>query len=191
MRFEIRRENKGLLMRPFCFLIIEVLVTESSSRRSGYARLLDRAIRILAMLDHSEQELRRKLAAPVMGKNGPEALDVTPEEVDRVVGWCIENRYLDDQRFVRQFIASRSRKGYGPARIRQELNQKGIAREESERAMRECEIDWALLAKEQAQRKYGDPLPTVFAEKVKIQRFLLYRGYLMEDIQEIWRNFAD
>ncbi len=191
MRFEIRRENKGLLMRPFCFLIIEVLVTESSSRRSGYARLLDRAIRILAMRDHSEQELRRKLAAPVMGKNGPEALDVTPEEVDRVVGWCIENRYLDDQRFVRQFIASRSRKGYGPARIRQELNQKGIAREESERAMRECEIDWAQLAKEQAQRKYGDPLPTVFAEKVKIQRFLLYRGYLMEDIQEIWRNFAD
>ncbi|VDR25232.1 Regulatory protein recX [Raoultella terrigena] len=105
--------------------------------------------------------------------------------------WCIENRYLDDQRFVRQFIASRSRKGYGPARIRQELNQKGIAREEGERAMRECEIDWALLAKEQAQRKYGEPLPTVFAEKVKIQRFLLYRGYLMEDIQEIWRNFAD
>ncbi|MGQ7158085.1 recombination regulator RecX, partial [Escherichia coli] len=23
------------------------------------------------------------------------------------------------------------------------------------------------------------------------QRFLLYRGYLMEDIQDIWRNFAD
>ena len=43
-------------------------VTEPSSRRSGYARLLDRAIRILAMRDHSEQELRRKLTAPVMGK---------------------------------------------------------------------------------------------------------------------------
>ena len=166
-------------------------MTETSSRRSDYARLLDRAIRILAMRDHSEQELRRKLAAPAMSKNGPEALDVTPEEVDRVVEWCIENRYLDDERFVRQFIASRSRKGYGPARVRQELKQKGISRETIEAAMRECEIDWAQLAKEQAQRKYGEPLPTVFAEKVKIQRFLLYRGYLMEDIQEIWRNFAD
>ena len=166
-------------------------MTEPSSRRSGYARLLDRAIRILAMRDHSEQELRRKLAAPVMSKNGPEALNVTPEEVDNVVEWCIENRYLDDERFVRQFIASRSRKGYGPARVRQELKQKGISRETIESAMRECVIDWAQLAKEQAQRKYGEPLPTVFAEKVKIQRFLLYRGYLMEDIQEIWRNFAD
>lgn len=166
-------------------------MTETSSRRSDYARLLDRAIRILAMRDHSEQELRRKLAAPVMSKNGPEALNVTPEEVDNVVEWCIENRYLDDERFVRQFIASRSRKGYGPARVRQELKQKGISRETIEAAMRECEIDWAQLAKEQAQRKYGEPLPTVFAEKVRIQRFLLYRGYLMEDIQEIWRNFAD
>ncbi|MBA7842960.1 recombination regulator RecX [Klebsiella sp. RHBSTW-00484] len=166
-------------------------MTETSSRRSGYARLLDRAIRILAMRDHSEQELRRKLAAPVMSKNGPEALDVTPEDVDKVVEWCIDNRYLDDDRFVRQFIASRSRKGYGPARVRQELKQKGIPREAIECAMSECEIDWALLAKEQAQRKYGEPLPTAFSEKVKIQRFLLYRGYLMEDIQEIWRNFAD
>ena len=165
--------------------------SDTTPRRSAYARLLDRAMRILAMRDHSEQELRCKLAAPVMSKNGPEALDVTPEEVDNVVEWCIENRYLDDERFVRQFIASRSRKGYGPARVRQELKQKGISREAIESSMRECEIDWARLAKEQAQRKYGEPLPSVFAEKVKIQRFLLYRGYLMEDIQEIWRNFAD
>ncbi|HBT4718520.1 TPA: recombination regulator RecX [Klebsiella quasipneumoniae subsp. similipneumoniae] len=166
-------------------------MTEPSSRRSGYARLLDRAIRILAMRDHSEQELRRKLAAPVMSKNGPEALDVTPEELEQVVAWCIENRYLDDNRFVGQFIASRSRKGYGPARIRQDLSQKGIARQAVEQAMRECDIDWVSLARAQAQRKYGEPLPSAFAEKVKIQRFLLYRGYLMEDIQEIWRNFAD
>ena len=166
-------------------------MTDKPAKPVTFARLLDRATRILAMRDHSEQELRRKLAAPVMSKNGPEKLDITPEELEQVVGWCLENRYLDDQRFVRQFIASRSRKGYGPARIRQELNQKGIGRSDIESAMRECEIDWAALAKEQAQRKYGEPLPSAFTEKVKIQRFLLYRGYLMEDIQEIWRNFAD
>lgn len=166
-------------------------MTENTPRRSAYSRLLDRAVRILAMRDHSEQELRRKLAAPIITKQGPEALDATPEDVDRVIAWCIENHYLDDSRFVQQFIASRSRKGYGPARIRQELNQKGIPREVGERAMRECEIEWAVLAKEQAVRKYGEPLPTDFPQKVKIQRFLLYRGYLMEDIQDIWRNFTD
>ena len=165
-------------------------MTESTSRRPAYARLLDRAVRILAVRDHSEQELRRKLAAPIMGKNGPEEIDATAEDYERVIAWCHEHGYLDDSRFVARFIASRSRKGYGPARIRQELNQKGISREATEKAMRECDIDWCALARDQATRKYGEPLPTVFSEKVKIQRFLLYRGYLMEDIQDIWRNFA-
>lgn len=166
-------------------------MSETTPRRSAYARLLDRAIRILAMRDHSEKELRRKLTAPVMTKNGPEAIDAPPEEVEKVIAWCQESHYLDDDRFTRQFIASRSRKGYGPARIRQELNQKGIGRADINRALYECDIDWMQLARDQAQRKYGEPLPTAFAEKVKVQRFLLTRGYLMEDIQEIWRNFAD
>ncbi|WP_192408598.1 regulatory protein RecX, partial [Salmonella enterica] len=59
------------------------------------------------------------------------------------------------------------------------------------KAMRECEIDWSEMAREQAVRKYGEPLPSNFSEKVKVQRFLLYRGYLMDNIQQIWRNFAD
>ena len=166
-------------------------MSEPTTRRPAYARLLDRAVRILAVRDHSEQELRRKLSAPVMGKNGPEEIDATAEDYDRVIAWCYEHRYLDDDRFASRFLASRGRKGYGPARIRQELSQKGIARQVVDQAMRECDIDWVSLAREQAQRKYGEPLPSAFTEKVKVQRFLLYRGYLMEDIQEIWRNFAD
>jgi regulatory protein len=166
-------------------------MTESSPRRSAYARLLDRAIRILAMRDHSEKELRRKLVAPIFTKTGPEPIDAPPEDVDKVVAWCLESNYLDDARFTRQFIASRSRKGYGPARIRLELNQKGIGRADIDQAMYDCEIDWVELARDQAERKYGEPLPTVFAEKVKAQRFLLNRGYLMEDIQQIWRKVND
>lgn len=166
-------------------------MSDNTSRRSAVARLRDRAMRILAMRDHSEKEFRRKLTAPVMSKNGLEEIDVTPEEIDQVVEWCLEHNFLDDARFVRQFIASRARKGYGPARIRQELNQKGIGRDISESAMRECDIDWVANAREQALRKYGEPLPTEFTAKVKVQRFLLYRGFMQEDIQEIWRNFVD
>jgi regulatory protein len=87
-------------------------MSDNTTRRSASARLLDRSLRILAMRDHAEQELRRKLTAPVMGKNGLEKTDATPEDVDKVIAWCMENNYLDDARFARQFIASRSRKGY-------------------------------------------------------------------------------
>lgn len=60
-------------------------MSEPTSRRPAYSRLLDRAVRILAVRDHSEQELRRKLSAPVMSKNGPEDIDATAEDYDRVV----------------------------------------------------------------------------------------------------------
>ena len=43
-----------------------------------------------------------------------------------VVAWCYEHHYLDDDRFASRFLASRGRKGYGPARIRQELQSKGL-----------------------------------------------------------------
>ncbi|MDT1795330.1 regulatory protein RecX, partial [Salmonella enterica] len=82
--------------------------------------------------------------------------------------------YLDDELFVMRFIDSRSRKCNGPARIRQELNQKGISRESTEKAMRECEIDWSEMPREQDVRKYGEPLPSKLSEKVKVKRFLLY-----------------
>lgn len=166
-------------------------MSELLSPRTADSWLRDRALRILALRDHSEQELRRKLTAPRLQQNHRQPPEITPQAVNEVIDWCCEQRYLDDNRFARQFIASRSRKGYGVARIRQELKQKGIDSHISESALGECDIDWVALAKAQAQRKYGQPLPTTFPEKAKIQHFLLYRGYLIEDIQQIWRNFTD
>ena len=81
--------------------------------------MLDRAVRILAVRDHSEQELRRKLSAPVMSKNGPEEIDATAEDYDRVVAWCYEHHYLDDERFAARFSPAADVKATVPARIRQ------------------------------------------------------------------------
>ncbi len=165
----------------------------SSPRRSAWARLLDKTTRILAMRDHSEHELRRKLsAAPSFpGSKAAEQPPFTPEEIEKAIAWCYEHRWLDDEQFAARFIVSRSRKGYGPQRIRQELQQKGIDRATAETAMLACEVDWQTMARDMAERKFGVPLPTEWKERAKVQRFLLYRGFFMEDIQEIYRNFAD
>ncbi len=50
--------------------------------------------------------------------------------------------------------------------------------------MRECDIDWCALARDRGDAKNMANLCQLsFQKKVKIQRFLLYRGYLMEDIR--------
>lgn len=143
------------------------------------------------MRDHSEQELRRKLAAPSPLRRGDDEEPVNPEDIERVVVLCLEQHWLDDTRFALRYVESRARKGYGPQRIAQELQHKGITRDGVAQAMAECEVDWESLALEQAQRRFGDPLPKSYPEKAKVQRFLLYRGFYMEDIQSVYRNFSD
>jgi len=161
----------------------------TSSSRTSFSRLCDRAVRILAMRDHSEQELRRKLTASYP-QNTPrlaqEPEPYTAEDVEKVIAWCYQQNWLDDNQFARRFIAGRSRKGYGPMSIRQALQQKGIDRATRDTALSECDIDWQDIAKDTAERKFGVPLPTEWEKRIKVQRFLLYRGFFMEDIQNIY-----
>jgi len=160
-----------------------------TSSRSVFARLCDRAVRILAMRDHSEQELRRKLTTPSPSARfgqQQEKAEYSAEDIEKVIAWCYQQNWLDDRQFATRFIVSRSRKGYGPQSIRQTLQQKGIDRETREQAMYDCEVDWSQLALETAERKFGTPLPSEWEKRVKVQRFLLYRGFFMEDIQNIY-----
>lgn len=157
----------------------------------SFSRLLDRAMRVLGMRDHSREELKRKLQQSVqrtayMQQKAPET--ITEEQMEKVLDWCQENGWLNDERFTERFIQSRSRKGYGPQRIRMELTQKGIDRDAIDVAMEETNIDWAECAAQLAERKFGLPLPKEWKEKAKVQRFLQSKGFLSEDIQSIFRN---
>ena len=168
-----------------------------ATERSQFTRQLDRAMRILTLRDHSEAEFRRKLSlsaerAAMFAKERTQQHEpLTPELVDRVVAWCYENNYLDDARFAERFVASRSRKGYGPQRIRMELGQKGIDKALTDRVLAESDIDWQRMAFDAAERKFGLPFPVEWKEKAKVQRYLMTKGFFSEDIRSIFSNFDD
>ncbi|SFN10741.1 regulatory protein [Izhakiella capsodis] len=164
--------------------------TEAKTRLS---RLTEKAMRVLAQRDHSEAELRRKMVLTPQHSQLATWQDVatgpTDEEIEKVIIWCYQHNFLDDSRFTKSFIDERSRKGYGPLRIRIELDKKGINRSLIEEAFTDCGIDWAHRAAELARRRFGQPLPNELKEKAKLQRYLLARGFFMEDVQGIFRNF--
>ncbi|AKP34451.1 recombination regulator RecX [Yersinia aleksiciae] len=164
--------------------------------------LLSRAMRLLSQRDHSESELRRKLAAQPFSAKGNwgrransegEKLtdDIDPKVIDQVIAYCYQHDWLDDSRFATSYINSRSRKGYGAQRIRSELMQKGVDKERIQAAFEISEIDWCMLAKEVAQRKFSETLPVEWKEKAKVQRYLLYRGFFQEEIQSIYNDFVE
>lgn len=181
------------------------------------AMLLNHALRLLAQREHSEQELRRKLAAQFVSAASPAddegaftyarrgtkrsaakpALQfsrsewpATPEafatELELVIAHCVQQKWLDDQRYAGMFLRSRSQKGYGPRRIEQELRQRGVPSEAITQALFDSDIDWSALAARVAERRFGSPLPTERLPRSKVIRFMLYRGFYQEDIQSLW-----
>lgn len=139
-------------------------------------------MRLLAQRDHSEIELRRKLVRQQ---------DVSVDEIEQTISYCHKHHWLDDSQFAQRYVSSRSKKGYGVQRIQKELEAKGIAREHIHHALAESKIDWNSLALCIVQRRFGRKLPSEWKEKMKVQRFLLYRGFLKEEIIAVFNDFID
>ncbi|AUX71791.1 regulatory protein RecX [Erwinia pyrifoliae] len=167
-----------------------------TTERTQYAKLLERAMRILAMRDHSEAEFRRKLVqsserAARFNNSEHQPEPLSAEQIDRVVDWCYQHSWLDDARFAERYVAGRGRKSYGPQRIRQELGQKGVVKSLIDEVLFNAEIDWQSQAFALAERKFGHPFPTEWNQKAKVQRYLMTKGFFMEDIRAIFENFDD
>ncbi|MDU3078913.1 MAG: recombination regulator RecX, partial [Mixta calida] len=76
-------------------------MTDKPAKPVTFARLLDRATRILAMRDHSEAEFRRKImqtAARAALRNEEQAEEIPAELLEQLVAWCYEHQWLDDVR---------------------------------------------------------------------------------------------
>ena len=130
---------------------------------------------LLARREHGRVELTRKL------RQRGAALELIDQELDRLT----EEGLLSEARYLESFISYRSRSGYGPARIREELSQRGLQRSDIEQALRECGIDWQSLLIDVWQRKFSGQLPSDPRSRTQQTRFLVYRGFSMEMVGRV------
>lgn len=86
---------------------------------AGKASAKARAVRIVAAAGVSEKELQKRLV-----QKGEDKLDA-----EEAVGWLKELHLLDDRETARQLVTSAVGKGYGRARIKNILYEKGIPQE--------------------------------------------------------------
>jgi regulatory protein len=81
------------------------------------------------------------------------------------------------------FIRSRAERGQGPVRLRAELRQLKLSPELIESRIHAANVDWAVLARTIRQRKFGQEIPKLSAERAKQMRFLQYRGFTADQIR--------
>jgi regulatory protein len=88
-----------------------------------------------------------------------------------------QQRYLDDERFVQEYLTVRKRKGYGPLRIKAELQERGVDSQLISSYLEELDSDWYRLMQQAAASKTSNLAESSYKSQQKLARFLEYRGF--------------
>jgi len=141
-----------------------------------------RALRFLAIREHSRLELSRKLRRYLGEGEATDALDVLLNALERD-GW------LSDQRFADQWVASRSTR-FGDARIRQELRARGVDADKASPPLKANALENSEHARalELWRRRYGGEAAVDLNERARQARFLMQRGFSGEVVSRIVRG---
>ena len=125
------------------------------------------AVKLLTVREQSRHELRRKL----------KSRRADPDLVDSVLDDLERRGLLSDERFTEAYVGQRSRKGYGPLRIRAELSERGIGHEIAAHWLDEGPYDWGEVLTQAAVRKFGETPVVDMRALAKRGRFLEQRGF--------------
>ena len=135
--------------------------------------LKGRALRLLSQREHSRVELERKLAT---FEEEPGTLALALDELQA-------KGFISEQRVLESVIHRRAAK-LGTARIRQELQDKGLDRRLIEQAVAELRGNELERAREVWRKKFagssGSPV-----EQARQIRFLLTRGFAAEVVRRV------
>jgi regulatory protein len=128
-----------------------------------------------AYQDRSIAEVRTKLKGELL----------LEEEIEAMVNQLIDEDFLNDERFAANFVKSKLHaKGWGGAKIRFHLKQKGIAEDLVKNALSEiAETEW----EEQLQRNIEKWKRTNELSRItypKLVCFLVSKGYKVSDIMK-------
>ena len=145
----------------------------------GTVSLKGRALRLLSQREHSRAELATKLARHV-------------QEGDDLAGVLDDLQAKDfiNETRVLESVVHRRASRLGAARIRQELQAKGLAGEAIQEAVARLQDSELERARGVWARKFAQP-PQTPQENAKQTRFLLTRGFSGDVVRRVLRGAAD
>jgi len=135
--------------------------------------LKGRALRLLSQREYSRLELERKL----------KPFEETPGDLAEALDFLQAKDFINEQRVVASVINRRAVK-LGAARVRQELQAKGLPVEAIAQAVQEMRGTELERAREVWRKKFGES-PQDPAARAKQMRFLISRGFAAEVVKRV------
>jgi len=135
--------------------------------------LKGRALRLLTGREHSRAELERKLAA----------YEEEPGQLAKVLDELQAKDFISESRVIESVLNRRANR-FGAARIRHELQGKGLQPEAVSAAVHSLKGSETDRARGVWQKKFGSPAADT-AERGKQMRFLAARGFGSDAIRRV------
>ncbi len=135
--------------------------------------LKSKALYFLSRREYAYQELFTKL----------KKYSDNESEIRQVLDNLCESGYLSEQRFIKSFINSRSKK-HGLLKIKYQLSQKTTDSDLVAQIINDTDFDEVALARELFKKKFG-VVATDRAELAKQIRFLQNRGFSYSIIKQV------
>lgn len=143
---------------------------------SGLAMAKARALRIINARPMSREELRKRLI-----EKGE-----TPENAEACADWLCRMGLINDAEYAGSVVRHYAAKGYGSARIKQELRHHGVPREMWDEAMLQMPEQDAYLERF-IRARLSEPGDR--AQVKKVSDALFRRGYSWEQIKHALNEF--
>ncbi len=154
--------------------------TAKPAARAGFGlSLKGRALRYLAAREHSRAELERKLKAH----------EETPGQLAQVLDELQAKDFISEARVVESVINRRAAR-FGAARIKYELQNKGLGAQAVAGAMDRLKGSELERAREVWRRKFDGPAADA-AGRAKQMRFLATRGFGGDVIRRVVSQAED
>ncbi|MDX1571551.1 MAG: regulatory protein RecX [Xanthomonadales bacterium] len=132
----------------------------------------DRALGWLARREYAREELAARLR-----RSG-----YSSEDVERTLSELADAGLQSDDRYAESRIRARFNQGYGPIRIRLELQRFEVDESIIRRHLGSDEFDWFLSARKVLLKKYPRP-PGEWKDKARRLRYLASRGFDAEQTE--------
>ena len=150
---------------------------EDWKKAAGQPSARNKAMDLLARREHSEQEIRHKLRSR----------DFDDDAIEIAIEGLKSDRLLSDERFTEAYVSQRFDAGYGPLKIRYELQQKGVDSALVDACLAPLAEEWQHSMRQQRARRFGADLPEDYRERMKQARFLQNRGFSPESVMRLFR----
>ena len=145
----------------------------AGARPAFQTSLKGRALRLLGQREHTRLELERKLAR----------YEEEPGTLAQALDELQAKGYLNEQRAAESLVHRRAGQ-YGAIRLRQEMQDKGLARELITQTLAGLKDTELARAREVWRRRF-DAAPQTAPERAKQMRFLLTRGFSGEVVRRV------